>query len=140
MVDNFGKETEEPLKILKGFIDERYKHNEKGKKLTEDKYDPELNNKLLEELINIFEKYCTKKERKYSNYLVWSTSSDYNLETNEILSCTIEDKKAYIEVQETVGFKNKFRYTLNLTKNGWRIYKREMYDDVFKNSWEKSIL
>jgi hypothetical protein len=25
MADNFGKETEEPLKILKGFIDERYK-------------------------------------------------------------------------------------------------------------------
>jgi hypothetical protein len=140
MDNSLGKEINEPVKILKKFINERYEFNEKGKKLDDDKYDPELNKKLLEELKEIFEKYCTKKERKYSNCLVLSTPSEYNLETNEILSCKIEDKKSYIEVQETVGFKNKFRYTLNLTKDGWRIYKREMYDDVFKNAWEKSIL
>ena len=137
-MDNaIGKENNEPVEILRNFIDERYKFNEKLRSLKN--WVPEQD-KLLEELRNIFEKYCTTKERKYSNGLTASNPSKYNLKTNEILSCQIDGKKAYIEVQETVGFKNKIKYTLNLTKDGWRIYKKEMYDDVFKKKWEKSIL
>lgn len=61
---------------------------------------------------------------------------EYNLESNNIQSCEIDGKKAYIEVLETVGFKRKLKYTLQKKKDGWRVDKRESYDDVFNHKWE----
>ena len=128
-----------PLDVLKGFIDEMFQFNESvGKAWADNKFDPERDEKLLEDKKVIFSKYLTDKERVYSMSLSHSTPSTYNLETNEILSCNIDGKKAYIEIQETVGFKNKIKYTLHLKKDGWRIYKKEAYLRL-KDKWESRI-
>jgi hypothetical protein len=130
----------EPLEILKAFINERYQFNTACQELN--KIPGEFYKQregLLENLDKIFEKYLTLRDRIYARSLTISTPSTYNLETNEILSCNIDNKKAYIEVQETVGFKKKLKYTLHLKKDGWKIDKKETYVKS-KNKWEKDIL
>ena len=97
-----------------------------------------IREKKAEELNKVYQEYVTDRKRTYGRQasLSFRNPPEYNLETNKILSCEIDEKKAYIEVQETVGFKNKLKYTLQRKKDGWRIDKRESYDDVFKNKWE----
>jgi len=89
------------------------------------------------ELIEIFDKYVTKRERVYGDPSSRNVRNppEYNPATNEIISCMEEDKKAYIEVQETVGFKLKLRYTLHKKKEGWLVDKREHFRKS-KNKWE----
>ena len=93
------------------------------------------------ELIEIFDKYVTKRKRVYGDPSSRSVGDppEYNPATNEILSCTEEGKKAYIEVQETVGFKLKLRYTLHKKHEGWRVDKREVYRKI-ENKWEVKSL
>lgn len=98
----------------------------------------EKDKKIYESLNAIFNEYVTIRKRPYGRQSGYSfkTPPEYNLETNEILSSTTEGNRAYIEVQETVGFKRKLRYTLHKKIDGWRVDKRESYDDVFKHKWE----
>ena len=92
------------------------------------------------ELIEVFDQYVTKRKRVYG-YPTRSVKNppEYNLATNEIISCTVEDKKAYIEVQETVGFKRKLKYTLHKKKEGWRVDKREVFRKL-EDKWESLFL
>jgi hypothetical protein len=88
-------------------------------------------------LDEIFLEYLTIRKRstgRQAGYDFSTAHPEYNPETNEILSSVVEGNKAYIEVQETVGFKRKLRYTLHKKKDGWRIDKREHFDE-FENKW-----
>ena len=93
--------------------------------------------KMTIDLIEIFDKYVTKRKRVYGDPSSRSFKNppEYNLATNEILSCTVEEKKTYIEVQESVGFKRKLRYTLHKKKEGWLVDKREVYRRL-EDKWE----
>ncbi|NDV66709.1 NTF2 fold immunity protein [Bacteroides sp. 224] len=95
-----------------------------------------------EKLDKIFEEYCTIRKRTYGRQAGYNFKNppEYNLETNNILSSVVEGNKAFIEVQETVGFNRKLKYTLHKKADGWRVDKREVYDDVFKNKWITDIL
>ena len=55
------------------------------------------------------------------------------------MSCVSDGKKTYIEVQETVGFKEKLRYILLLKNDGWRIDKKEIYSKS-EDKWFKGNL
>ena len=96
---------------------------------------------VLERLNKIFNEYLTLKDRKQGRQasLCFSNPPEYNLATNEILSCEENGKKAYIEVQETVGFKERLRYTLQLKTDGWRIDKKEAYNE-FEDKWQRRTL
>jgi hypothetical protein len=85
--------------------------------------------KMRADINEIFDKYVTQRKRTYGrqNGITFSNPPEYNPATNEIISSSIEDKKAYIEIQETVAFKRKLRYTLHKKKEGWRVDKRESY-------------
>jgi hypothetical protein len=85
--------------------------------------------KMKSDINEIFDKYLTQRKRTYGRQTGphFSNPPEYNPATNEIISCNIEDKKTYIEVQETVGFKRKLRYTLQKKNDEWRIDKRESY-------------
>jgi hypothetical protein len=129
-----------PEETLKSFISSMYNWNTICIEL--DKIPGEFHkqrDKLLEKLNQVFCEYITKKDRKYAQQLSYSDPPEYNLATNEILSCLIDGKKAFIEVQETVGFKEKIKYTLHQKNDGWRIDKKEAYNE-FDNKWEKRIL
>ena len=130
----------EPLEVLKEFINEMYQWNmmcQEIDKIPKEYYNQR--NMILEKLNGIFLNYLTVKDRKYAQQLSYSNPPEYNLATNEILTCNVENKKAYIEIQETVGFKNKIKYTLHLKNDGWRIDKKEWWDE-FDNKWKKGIL
>ena len=130
----------EPLEVLKEFINEMYQWNmmcQEIDKIPKEYYNQK--NMILEKLNGIFLNYLTVKDRKYTQQLSYSNPPEYNLATNEILTCNVENKKAYIEIQETVGFKNKIKYTLHLKNDGWRIDKKEWWDE-FDNKWKKGIL
>lgn len=132
-----------PEETLKGFIDSMYKWNSMCQEI--DKIPHEFHNQrgiIAEKLNEIFAEYLTVKDRKYGRQAggpSFSTPSEYNLDTNEILSCKIDGKKAFIEVQETIGFKEKLKYTLHLKGNEWRVDKKEAYDE-FDEKWVKRIL
>jgi len=131
----------EPLVILRKFINEMYQWYTMCQELEKNSEFYEQREKVSERLNAIFSAYLTIRDRKYGRQvsLSFGNPPEYNLATNEILSCTIDNKKAFIEVQETVGFKNKLKYTLCLKKDGWRIDKKEIYDE-FDDKWEKGIL
>ncbi len=102
----------------------------------------EKDEKIKSELDRIFEEYLTIRKRTNGRQAGYnfSTPPEYNPKKNEILSCVIDGKKAYIEVQETDGFQKKLKYTLHQKEDGWRVDKKESYDDVFKNKWIADIL
>jgi hypothetical protein len=87
------------------------------------------------ELNEIFEQYVTQRKRAYVRGANFGTPPEYNAATNKMLSVTVEDKKAFIEVQETVGFKRKLRYVLHKKKDGWRVDKREPYSKS-EDKWD----
>ncbi|EJE3221906.1 hypothetical protein M4E85_000101 [Salmonella enterica] len=91
-----------------------------------------------EKLNAIFEKYCTKKERKYGRQTAMDVCfpPDYDLDNDEILDIEINKNKAIITVQKHTGFKDKFRYTLHFKNNEWRIDKRERFSSG-ENKWVK---
>lgn len=136
------REKLNPTDILKSFIDSMFKWNVKCQEL--DKTPGEFykhRERVLSDLNEIFSCYLTLKERKQGRQasLSFSNPPEYNLATNKIVSCKEDPKKAYIEVQETVGFKELLRYTLLKKNDGWRIDKKEAYNK-FDNKWEKRIL
>jgi len=130
-----------PEDVLKGFIDLMYQWNTFCQELDKKGEFYKQREIVLEQLNRIFDEYLTIKERKWGRQasLSFSTPPEYNLATNEILTCTVDGNKAYIEVQETVGFKNKIKYTIHQKQDGWRIDKKETYDE-FDDKWRKGIL
>ncbi|STZ77122.1 NTF2 fold immunity protein [Bergeriella denitrificans] len=90
---------------------------------------------------NIFNKYCTSKDRKRGkpNILSASAISNYDLSTQPIYNIEDKDKKLIIYTKQTNKAENNFRYTLILRNGKWLIDKKEIsYDDG--ENWEKSIL
>jgi hypothetical protein len=92
-----------PLDVLKGFINEmRGLHimGQKFKKINEYFANRDI---LLADQRKLFSKYITSKAGRYLQDINMPIILEYNIETNEILSCIIENKTAYIELQETEG-------------------------------------
>lgn len=85
---------------------------------------------LKDELDEIFNKFCTVKERKQGRQKSLSCSEppEYS-PSEEVLSSEINKNKAVFVTQQHTGFKNKYRYTLNLKNDEWRIDKKEWLDD-----------
>jgi altronate dehydratase len=131
-------DTLTPEEVFREFSLSMYKWNLLCIELEESEEDYKATReKMLTELNKIFQEYLTIRERKYGRQAGLGYSIDpveYNPETNKVLSCVIEKSKAFIEVKETVGFENKLKYTLHKKTDGWRIDKREFFDE-FKNKW-----
>lgn len=89
-----------------------------------------LKEKMKQELDEIFESFCTKKERKQGRQisLLCSDPPEYS-PSEEFLNSILSGRKLLISTQQTVGFKNRYRYTLILKDNQWFIDKKEWLDD-----------
>lgn len=127
-----------PQEVFNQFSEAMYAWNVRAIKMSEENIPYKIRGEKKDlEMNEIFDKYVTKRKRVYysPNNRHVSNPPEYNPATNETISCTIEDKKAYIEVQETVGFKRKLRYTLHKKKEGWLVDKREVYRKL-ENKWE----
>ncbi|WMT16734.1 NTF2 fold immunity protein [Serratia fonticola] len=90
------------------------------------------------ELNEIFNKWCTVKERKNGRQVAMQVSSppDYDPENDEIMEVEVVKNKASIVVQKHTGFKNKYRYTLQFKNNEWRIDKKERFSSS-ESKWIK---
>ncbi|ELY1862831.1 hypothetical protein SL013_002256 [Serratia marcescens] len=85
---------------------------------------------LKDELDDIFNKFCTVKERKQGRQTSLSCSEPPEYSPGEeVLSSEINKNKAIFVTQQHTGFKNKYRYTLHLKNDEWRIDKKEWLDD-----------
>lgn len=93
----------------------------------------------LAELNEIFNKWCTVKERKQGRQVSMKVSfpPDYDPENDEIFDEDVVKNKASIVVQKHTGFENKYRYTLKFKNNEWRIDKKEWLDD---DKWKQAYL
>ncbi len=127
-----------PNEVFNQFSEAMYNWNLEAIKMKQENvpYDVRVE-KMKSEIDKIFGRYVTIRKRTYGrlNAPTFSNPPEYNSATNEIISCVIEEKIAYIEVQETIGFKRKLKYTLQKKKDGWRIDKRESYRKS-ENKWE----
>lgn len=95
-----------------------------------------------EKLDEIFDKFVTVRQRANGRQAGYNFRNppEYDPLTNEIVSEEIDGNKAFIEVQESVGFNRRLRYTLHYKTAEWRVDKRERFDDVFKNKWVADII
>ncbi|NIF22090.1 NTF2 fold immunity protein [Candidatus Pantoea multigeneris] len=91
------------------------------------------------QLDEIFNKWCTKKERKYGRQVSMQVSfpPDYDIENDEITSEDISAKKTLIQVKKNTGFKNEYRYTLIYKEDRWQIDKKEWLDE---GKWKRAYL
>lgn len=89
-----------------------------------------LREKMKQDLDAIFDSFCTKKEIKQGRQISLLCSDPPEYSPNEsFLNSTISGSKAVISTQQNVGFKNKYRYTLNFKNNQWLVDKKEWLDD-----------
>jgi hypothetical protein len=99
----------------------------------------EDNLQMTNELNIIFDKFCTKKERKYGRQaaLACGNPPEYSPDEEIIKIEELKGNKVAIYTQEHTGAECQFRYTLHYKNNEWRIDRKEMFDD---DKWIKFTL
>lgn len=115
-----------PIAVLRSYLDAMRQWNvrcmEAGKK-------GELFSRMeeMEERLNgIFDRHLTAK----AGICEIPEQSGYGFAVERILSCTIDRKRAHIEMLEGAGFEGKSRYTFHfLKREGWRIAGKKTYDE-----------
>jgi NTF2 fold immunity protein len=106
--------------------------------------DSQINtDKTRNDLIEIYEKFLTIKERKTGRLaaLDFGTPLAFNPELEKIVTTNIDSlgKKAIVETIYSTYAELKRRYTLIMTTKGWRIDKREDFS-AYKDKWINVIL
>ncbi|OCG46329.1 hypothetical protein A9G35_05470 [Gilliamella sp. Choc5-1] len=94
---------------------------------------------MTNELNIIFDKFCTKRERKYGRQVALSCGNPpaYSPDEEIIKIEELKGNKVVIYTQEYTGAECQFRYTLHYKNNEWRIDRKEMFDD---DKWIKFTL
>lgn len=100
-----------------------------------------LQNEMKEKVTEIFNKFCTIKDRKFGKPTNVSVRfpPTYSPDEEILKIEEIKKNKVAIYTQQHVGVKNKFRYTLHYKNDEWQIDKKEVYDQ-FETKWEKYSL
>lgn len=116
--------------VLKGFIEKM--------NIWELKYYPLFRNDGMssykdnarKELDEIFEVFCTRKERKQGRQVSLSCSEppEYSID-EKILANDFNKNKCSFITQQNTGLKNQYRYTLSFKNDEWRIDKKEWLDE-----------
>jgi hypothetical protein len=93
---------------------------------------------MTKDLNFIFDKFCTKKERKYGRQAALSCGNppEYSPDEEILKIEELKGNKVVIYTQQQNRTKSQFRYTLHYKKHEWRIDKKEVYDK-FDNNWDK---
>ncbi|OCG16560.1 hypothetical protein A9G09_02875 [Gilliamella sp. wkB292] len=96
---------------------------------------------MINDLNCIFNKFCTKKERKYGRQVSLGCGNppEYSPDEKFLKTEELKNTKIVIYTQEQKGVKDQFRYTLHFKNHEWLIDKKEVYDDI-DNKWEKYTL
>jgi len=93
-----------------------------------------------EEFNGIIDKYCKPKKTPYEREHKTSAGFPPAYSTaHKIIDVEIDNKKAFITIEEVTGFNNKVRFTLNFYKKQWRFTKKEWFVQS-ENRWSKALL
>lgn len=100
-------------------------------------------NIATKELLEIYNKYLTQKDRKYGreHNLACRIPPEYDTDTESIESTEEIGKNKYVIYTLSTQMKEyvvKYRYTLKFIKQEWRIDKKEIFD-IFKDKWVSQI-
>ncbi|WP_350312570.1 RhsIA family immunity protein [Dickeya fangzhongdai] len=89
------------------------------------------------ELDDIYDLFCTKKERKQGRQISLSCGEppEYSPD-EEVLSSELNKNKCVFITQQYTEAKNKFRYTLQFKEDEWLIDKKERFS-FYDDKWIK---
>jgi hypothetical protein len=101
----------------------------------------EFRSQIVNELNIIFDKFCTKKERKYGRQaaLSYRNPPEYSPDEEIIKIEELKGNKVTIYTQQHTGFKSRYRYTLHYKNNEWRVDKKERFS-IGDDKWIKYSL
>ena len=100
--------------------------------------DLEITNKQKKEIKAIFDKYCTKKERKNGlpnviSFEVFSSEDDFPKMTITSINIDMEKRIAILEVEIEDALNSKYQYIFKNCRGEWLIDSRKRY-----SYWKKS--
>lgn len=132
--------SSEYFSVLYGFISEMHSWELKYFPLITEASssdDLKIKESARNELLGIFDKYLTRKERKYGRQVSLSCSEPPEYSPDERVVTVEELKGKVIVVTEQLhGFKNQFRYILHSRGGEWKIDRKDRYSD-FEGKWSK---
>ncbi|HID7482825.1 TPA: NTF2 fold immunity protein [Morganella morganii] len=99
-----------------------------------------IKDKMGGDLNEIFDTFCTKKERKQGRQVALSCTEPPTYAPEEEITGQDESRgKVTIYTQQHTGLKNKYRYTLLLKNGVYLLDKKERFSD-YENKWVKDNL
>lgn len=101
--------------------------------------DLEITNKQKKEIKAIFDKYCTKKERKNGlpniiSFEVFSSEDDFPKMTITSINIDMKKRIAILEVEIEDALNSKYQYILKKCREEWLIDSRKRYSN-WKKKW-----
>ena len=101
--------------------------------------DLEITNKQKEEIKAIFDKYCTKKERKNGlpnviSFEVFSSEDDFPKITITSINIDMKKRIAILEVEIKDALNSKYQYILKKCREEWLIDSQKRYSN-WKKKW-----
>ncbi len=117
----------EPMEVLKGFIAAMHQWEKECNRIEKtSKSNAPVTRFNLEALAQIFDEFCTPKERKHGRAGSYGTPPEYNPRTQKIVAVReCSARRVEIDTQETSGFKRNLTYVLLKKKQGWLIDSRK---------------
>jgi hypothetical protein len=91
----------------------------------------------LKTFYSLFVKNPDKKGRIHSPYP--GNPPEYDPQKEPIDRVFADGQKVIIETHQEVGFKEKFRYTMETSGESWKISRKEVFDSL-KEKWIKFLL
>lgn len=89
------------------------------------------------ELDDIYDLFCTRKERKQGRQVSLSCGEPPEYSPDEkVLSSELNKNKCVFITQQYTEAKDKFRYTLQFKEDEWRIDKKERFS-FYEDKWIK---
>ena len=100
----------------------------------------DMDKNMRRDLADIFNRHCTKKERKYGriNNITISIPPTYGI-NEKIIKKEIEKNKITLYTIGDKPLNCEYRYTLRKKAGSWLIDRKEMYDD-YDQKWINDIL
>lgn len=124
--------TKEPSTAWLGFSSAMKKWNDRFYPLMNDNIAANIDQAILE-LEPIFRDYVWPDAVRGEERLTSPTTSnpsDYDPESGTIEERESGDTKTILYVQSKTGFMDRFRYTMSKRGSEWKLFKREVYNDV----------
>lgn len=101
----------------------------------------EVYSQMRKELDAIFAKFCIPRERKYGRQVALDCGDppEYSPDEEVLKTEKLKGNKVVIYTQQKTQVEDQFRYTLHHQKAGWRVDRKEVYDE-FAKKWLKEPL